>query len=147
MDNTVRLWDMRHGAAKVWTNDSPSFYGHHYFTSAVFSPDARHVASCHADGVLRIWDVRTGQQVRNVKAHNDRAHDVAFTPDGKGLVSGGSDKNLEYWDISSSSATQRRASSHGHTVRSFFLLFYFFTPTYPLLLSSPGLCVLPLYQP
>jgi len=27
-------------------------------------------------------------------------YDVAFTPDGRGLVSGGQDKTLKYWDVS-----------------------------------------------
>ena len=31
----------------------------------------------------------------------EHAYCLAFTPDGNGLVSGGRDKTLKYWDVSS----------------------------------------------
>jgi WD40 repeat protein len=47
------------------------------------------VAASHRDGIVRMWDVCTGQLTRRMKAHLDWANCVAFMPDGKGLVSGG----------------------------------------------------------
>ena len=88
---------MRDGTTKDLTDGNTGSY----YTSAVFSPDGQYVAASHHDGRLRLWHVCTGQLIRRVKAHKDIAFDVKFTPDGKGLVSGGGDKTLKYWDISS----------------------------------------------
>jgi WD40 repeat protein len=51
--------------------------------------------------MVRLWHVRTGQLTRRVKAHTSVVFDVAFTPDGEGLMSGGMDRILKYWDFSS----------------------------------------------
>jgi WD40 repeat protein len=96
-------------------NPGPTFLNEPGFSSAVFSPDGRHVAASHFDGMVRIWDARTGQLMRRVKAHMDWVNHVAFIPDGKGLVSSSSDGTLRYWDISSLCTARFRARSQ--TVR------------------------------
>jgi WD40 repeat protein len=42
---------------------------------------------------------------------SDWANCVAFMPDGKGLVSGGSDCKLRYWDVSSLDSTRFQTRS------------------------------------
>jgi WD40 repeat protein len=42
-----------------------------------------------------------GRLMRRVKAHDGYVSDVAFMPDGKGLLSGDWDSCLRYWDVSS----------------------------------------------
>ena len=49
---------------------------------------------------MRIWDARTGELLETLRGHTDRVWDAAFTPDGRGLVSGSEDMTLKYWDIS-----------------------------------------------
>jgi WD40 repeat protein len=110
-DNTVRLWNMRDGATKLLNEENPTFLDDPCYRSAVFSPDGRYVAASHRDGMVRIWDVCTGQLMRRMKAHMDWANCVAFMPDGKGLVSGGSDRKLRYWDVSSLDSTRFQARS------------------------------------
>ena len=50
--------------------------------------------------MVRIWDARTGELLDRLRGHRDCVYSVAFTPDGRGLVSGSWDKTLKYWDIS-----------------------------------------------
>jgi len=50
--------------------------------------------------VVRIWDVASGALVERLRGHRDSVYSVAFTPDGKGLISGSLDKTLKYWDVS-----------------------------------------------
>ena len=38
--------------------------------------------------------------VERLQGHRDSVFSVAFTPDGKGLVSGSLDKTLKFWDVS-----------------------------------------------
>ena len=106
-ENSVRLWNMRDGATKDLVDGNIGSY----YTSATFSADGQYVAASHRDGMLRVWHVCTGQLMRRVKAHKDIAFDVGFTPDGMGLVSGGGDNTLKYWDISSWNATSFRVRS------------------------------------
>ena len=50
--------------------------------------------------MVYIWDPHTGELLETLQGHEGIAWSVAFTPDGRGLVSGSSDKTLKYWDIS-----------------------------------------------
>ena len=49
---------------------------------------------------MRIWDARTGELLETLRGHTRRVWDVAFTPDGRGLMSGSADETLKYWDVS-----------------------------------------------
>ena len=49
---------------------------------------------------MRIWDAHTGELLETLRGHTSRVWDVAFTPDGRGLVSGSEDNTLKYWDVS-----------------------------------------------
>jgi len=51
--------------------------------------------------MIRIWDARTGELLETLRGHSGMVWSMAFTPDGRGLVSGSLDKTLKYWDISS----------------------------------------------
>ena len=121
-NNTVRLWNMHDGVTKDLTDSRTDIIarelsvGRHklfdpYYTSAVFNHDGRHVAASHRDGMVRVWHVRTGQLMRRVKAHMGIAYDIGFTPDGKGLVTGGKGSTLKYWDISTLNSTLIRGRS------------------------------------
>jgi hypothetical protein len=108
---------MRYGAAKSLAEDIPTFIDRPYYLSAVFSPNGRYVGASHRDGIIRIWDVRTGQLIRRFKADIHAVYGIAFMPDGKGLVSGGAEGILRYWDISSlytTRASQMANDLHGH---------------------------------
>ena len=50
--------------------------------------------------MVRIWDARTGELLETLRGHSSHLSSVAFTPDGRGLVSGSLDRTLKYWDIS-----------------------------------------------
>ena len=50
--------------------------------------------------MVYIWDPHTDELLETLRGHERIAWSVAFTPDGRGLVSGSSDKTLKYWDIS-----------------------------------------------
>ena len=73
---------------------------------------SRLVAAGSLDTVVRIWDVQTGALVERLKGHRDSVYSVAFTPDGKGLVSGSLDKTLKYWDVQPI-YERRRAAKNG----------------------------------
>jgi glucose repression regulatory protein TUP1 len=118
-DGTVRIWNVRDGSAKVFTDNADIFW------SVRFSPNGQYVAAGNTDGFLRIWDVRTGRLVKRWTGHKDGVWSVAFTPDGKGLVSGSGDGVVKCWDVSSLGVVQSSGEPvateimeyKGHTVR------------------------------
>jgi WD40 repeat protein len=96
-DPTVRLWDLESGSmVRV-------FRGHSGAVNDVsISPDGRLAASVSWDGTVRIWDVASGQQTRSCQRSPHAAYNaVAFSPDGKSLLTGAGvkDGKVQLWDV------------------------------------------------
>lgn len=64
-----------------------------------FSPDGKYAAAGSQDGKIRIWDVQSGAKVRTLTGHSDEISGLAFSPDGKKIVSSG-DASARLWDVS-----------------------------------------------
>jgi len=96
-DKTVRIWNMDGVNLKVLTVNDPS--NNEAFTSVAISPNRQLVAAGSLHMVVYIWNVATGGLLERLEGHQDGVYSVAFTQDGKGLVSGGLDKTLKYWDV------------------------------------------------
>jgi WD40 repeat protein len=58
---------------------------------AVFSPNEFKLASGSSDGVISIWDLTTNNEPLKTRKHNGDILALAFSPDGKTLVTGGAD--------------------------------------------------------
>ncbi|MCO6459375.1 MAG: hypothetical protein J5I93_29035 [Pirellulaceae bacterium] len=66
---------------------------------AELSPDGGTLATCGYDKQIRLWDARTGEQLRLLEGHNGAVYDVAFSPDGKYLVSASADDTCKVWRV------------------------------------------------
>src|SRR5262249_1288066 len=51
-----------------------------------YAPDGRTLASASSDGTARLWDLATGRLVATLQSKAERAHCVAFAPDGRSLA-------------------------------------------------------------
>jgi WD40 repeat protein len=69
------------------------------YLAAALSPDGRLVAGAGADGMIRLWAVRTGKRRRVLQGHHDAVTSVSFSPDGRSLVSASRDHDVRIWDL------------------------------------------------
>jgi WD40 repeat protein len=82
-DTSIRLWDLETGACGV-------LQGHiKWISTNLFSPDARYIASGSDDETIMVRDLQKGSTMTIWKSHPEGVCSVAFSPDGKRLVSSG----------------------------------------------------------
>jgi WD40 repeat protein len=114
-DKTLRLWDLHTGkelrrleghSGPVWT--------------AAFSPNGRFALSgagghqrdksgalVPLDPTVRLWDVSTGTEIRRFEGHEEVVISVAFSPDGRRILSGSGDRTVRLWDVSTGKEIRR----------------------------------------
>ncbi|KAF7342956.1 WD-REPEATS-REGION domain-containing protein [Mycena venus] len=142
-DHTVRIWDADTGAAlggPLRHNDM--------VLCVTFSPDGKHIVSGSSDNTVYVWDAETGavqhclleghigqvqiplssatkghrEKWRVTKAvlsgHTDEVYSVAFSPDGKHIVSGAYDNTVQIWDVESGVALGEPLKGHTNGVTS-----------------------------
>jgi WD40 repeat protein len=63
-----------------------------------FCPDGHLVASGGGDGLLRVWEVTTGNLVALLRGHTGPIVGLTFTPNGKELISSSYDRTVRIWD-------------------------------------------------
>jgi WD40 repeat protein len=91
-------------------------------TAAAIAPDNKlALTGYHADypdeprldGAIHVWDVATGRRLRTLFGHRGRILGLAFLPDGKHAISGGSDGALKLWDVVSGTEVHSFARDKG----------------------------------
>jgi Tol biopolymer transport system component len=66
-----------------------------------FSPDGESLASAGAEGLISIWNARTGRLSRTINWHRGSVNCLVFSPDGRYLASGDARGNVILWNVSS----------------------------------------------
>ena len=110
-DERLRVWRFPDYREKFLMGHKRAVY------SIVFDPVTGYLASAGVGGRVRIWDIETGETVREIAAHDKAIMSVAVTEDGSKLITGSKDNTIGIWDLT----TGRRIAElpgHGKQVNS-----------------------------
>ncbi len=102
-DRVIKLWEMT-------TREIPLVSEHgDAVQSVAVSLDGKYIASGSSDTTIKIWERATGVEVATLRGHTRGVFSLAFSNDGKQLVSGGfitpsvpDDRFLRLWDLATS---------------------------------------------
>jgi eukaryotic-like serine/threonine-protein kinase len=64
---------------------------------AEFSPDGLRLATGGADGILRVYDTKTGREILRVPTGQVEINATVFAPDGKTIATSGDDATIRFW--------------------------------------------------
>jgi WD40 repeat protein len=120
-DRTLRLWDLESG------RELRRFEGHtNHVLAVAVSPDGRFGLSGSGveekdgkgavgkDNTARLWDLQTGKEVRRFEGHTSLCISVAFSRDGRRILTGSWDETIRLWDVATGKELRRFEGHMAH---------------------------------
>jgi WD40 repeat protein len=99
-DSTMRIWNI-----SSRTESRPPAAHEAWVCAVAFSPDSRLVASATVRGDISLWG-SSGRLLAELTGHRGAVAGLAFTEDGKTLVSAGRDRTILVWDVARAHASK-----------------------------------------
>ena len=104
-DKSAKVWDAETG------KELRTLTGHTgWVKSVAYSPDGKRIVTGSDDKTAKVWDADTGNEIRSLKqgtastystdvGHWDGVSSVAYSLDGKRIVTGSRDKTAKVWQV------------------------------------------------
>ncbi len=121
-DGVLRIFDIEKNAvlksinAHIQTQPEQKVF---QIYAVAWTPDGKQVLSASYDKTMKLWDVASGNLMREFKAyaekdfpkgHRDQIFCAAFTKDGKFVASGSSDKMIKLWNVADGTVVREFAN-------------------------------------
>ncbi|KAJ5103305.1 hypothetical protein N7532_003834 [Penicillium argentinense] len=113
-DGTIRMWDLRSASANRGPSTCGSKHVYQGNSDAIrdvrWSPtDGVVFATASDSGAIQMWDWRkVNAPLMRIAAHDRPCFAVDWHPDGKHIVSSGTDRQVKVWDFSSSAERRQK---------------------------------------
>lgn len=104
-DNAVRVWDLNHGALIRQFNSNAALAHTGVINHITISHDGTLAVTAGADMRLVLWDITTGEPIREFVGHQGAVNAVKFSPDDTLIASAGDDNVLALWDVATGEFT------------------------------------------
>lgn len=92
----VRIWR----GVKRGPQHRLSLKGHTELVRGVdISPDGKQALTASWDRTVRLWDLKTGQEIRRLQPITERMNRAIFSPDGKTALTAGHHRMVRIWDL------------------------------------------------
>jgi len=129
-DNIIHVREISNGREVSQTTNTPIEYASD-LASLAFSPDSRYIVSGSYSATIRIWEIDTGKEVVRMKyelpiepfainpittLHNFAVKSVAFSPDGRYVLSRSDDHTARVWDVNTGEEISRVTHESGVAV-------------------------------
>ncbi|TFK59543.1 WD40 repeat-like protein, partial [Pluteus cervinus] len=92
------LFSLESGNIKTWIQSALVIDVGRDVLCICYSPNGEHVVSGCGNGLLRLWDAKTGKALRDLQKHTAAVRSVAYSPCGKFICSGSYDQTVTIWD-------------------------------------------------
>ena len=68
------------------------------FVSAAYSSDSKTIATGGGNGMVQLWNTRTGKTIKKFKCNEEYIGYIKYSPDGKTIAIRGAENTIELWD-------------------------------------------------
>nr|MCU0367552.1 hypothetical protein [Cyclobacteriaceae bacterium] len=97
---TLLCFFVSYASSQCQTLETVLQKGHELAVIAVaISPDSNYVATGSRDKTAKLWEVRSGREVRSFLGHEASVNALDFSSDGKYLITSGGDKTARIWEV------------------------------------------------
>ncbi len=111
-DWTAREWDIHHGALLSTMGEENDVHHMDSVRDVVYTSNGEFALSAGLDGRILLWEMATGNVLREFAGHEGGVYALALSPDDASFISGGADNLVIRWDISSGEILEQFA---GHS--------------------------------
>ena len=92
-DGTISIWSLK-SLIKV-----KSFKAHIYSITCLLFVENSKLISCSLDNIIKIWNLKTFDCIRELEGHSDIIHYIESSSDGRSLFSCSRDGTVKIWQI------------------------------------------------
>ncbi|GAM17446.1 hypothetical protein SAMD00019534_006210, partial [Acytostelium subglobosum LB1] len=90
--DSVKIWNVK-------TLNCIRTFACEYGLCCLFVPGNLHIVVGTKTGTLEVFELASAEHVASIQAHSGAIWSLALTPDLRGVVSGGSDKTVKFWNF------------------------------------------------